>query len=325
MWRSLCFVPLFSGLVLFAQPPNDDCSDALTLCADQPLVGNNTGATGAPGFCPGTSSVLWYTFTTNSLGGAVNISLSTINCPSVAGMDNELSLIVLNGDGSCQLGQFTAASTCEQDSLDFTLTTPSLMPNTTYWLLVGGVANNGASIPAQCDFSLTMNGPGVDIVDVDFDAGPSVEIGNGEFTQLEAIGGTTYLWTPNSGLSGDNIADPIASPSETTTYTVTTEINDCIYSDQLIVEVIRRIDPPNTFTPNGDSYNDTWRIFGIEDYPSCEVLIYNRWGQRVFRSVGYREPWDGDRLPMATYYYHIELNQLEGRSAPYTGSVTIVR
>jgi hypothetical protein len=49
----------------------------------------------------------------------------------------------------------------------------------------------------------------------------------------------------------------------------------------------------------------------------------------VFRSIGYKEPFDGTNngkaLPVATYYYVIELNQLEGQSPPFTGSITIVR
>ena len=130
-------------------------------------------------------------------------------------------------------------------------------------------------------------------------------------------------------MSGNTIPDPFASPSETTTYTVTTVLNGCTYNDQVLVEVVRRIAPPNTFTPNGDGINDTWRIPGLDQYPAAEVLVYDRWGQRVYRSSGYDEPWDGTnngaRLPTATYYYHIRLNQLEGNSPPYTGSITIVR
>ncbi len=39
-------------------------------------------------------------------------------------------------------------------------------------------------------------------------------------TQLNAIGGVEYFWSPSEGLSEDNISNPIASPLETTTYTV---------------------------------------------------------------------------------------------------------
>ncbi len=310
-----------------AQPPNDDCADALTLCAQQPQAGNNTGAVGPTGFCPATEAVLWYTFTTNSVGGLASVTINGLDCPAVTGMDNEISVVVLTGPGNCVLADFDAVSSCTQDSIDFTATTTvALDPNTVYWVLVSGVVDNGATIAAQCDLEVTVSGPGVDIVGVDFTAGEDQEIGEGEYAQLEATGGTTYLWTPNSGLSGDAVPDPVANPSETTTYAVTTQLNGCTYTDTVIVEVIRRIQPPNTFTPNGDDHNDTWTIFGISDYPACEVMIYDRWGQRVFRSVGYNEPWDGGRLPTATYYYHIILNTREGGGgAPYTGSVTIVR
>ena len=136
-------------------------------------------------------------------------------------------------------------------------------------------------------------------------------------------------WSPTSGLSGNGIPDPISAPAATTRYTLTTDINGCTFTDEVIVEVIRLIDPPNTFTPNGDGINDTWDIPGMADYPGAEVTIHDRWGQRVLRSTGYRQPWDGTNngraLAVGTYYYHIQLNQLEGRSPPYTGFITIVR
>lgn len=317
------------ALLCAAQPPNDDCSDAALLCADQPQVGNNTGATGWPGFCPGTSNVLWYSFTTNNQGGTVDVAITDIDCPGVAGMDNELSVIILSGDGSCQPNSFNAASLCEEDSIDFVVTSDPLLPNTQYWVIVAGAQDNGATIAAQCGFDVNISGPGADIVDVDFDAGPDLEIGEGETVQLEATGGTTYLWTPNTGLTADNVANPFATPNETTTYTVTTVIDGCTYSDQVLLEVVRLIDIMTAFTPNGDGINDTWTIRDIQDYPNARVIVYDRWGQRVFSTTGYDEPWDGTnggaKLPTATYYYHIQLNKLEGQVPPFVGYVSIIR
>lgn len=309
-----------------AQPPNGDCATALTLCAEQPLAGNNTGATGPlPAFCQPAANQLWYSFTTNSQGGVVDVALSGIDCADDAGADNELSVLVLSGDGACTPSAFASVSAngCEQDSLDFSVTTNVLLPNTTYWVVVAGVADSGT--PAQCGFSITISGPGADIVGVDFSAGVDVTLPEGSSTQLNATGGGgTYTWSPTSGLSGNGIPDPFAQPTETTTYTVATDLNGCIYTDQVIVEVKRLIEPPNTITPNGDDKNDTWVIPGISDYPQADVSIYDRWGQRVYSNVGYREPFDGGGLPTGTYYWIIQLNKLEGQTTPYTGFLTIV-
>ena len=86
----------------------------------------------------------------------------------------------------------------------------------------------------------------------------------------------------------------------------------------------RPISPPNPITPNGDDINDTWEIFGIEDYPQATVSIFDRWGQRVFNSVGYMTPFDGQGLPTATYYWIIQLSQFDGVSEPYTVFLTSV-
>lgn len=325
----LVFFVLLLGAPVLAQPPNSDCSQAVLLCAQQPIAGNNTGAVGLPGFCPGTTNLLWYSFFTNSVGGEVVVRLLNINCPQIAGMGDALSLVVLSGNGSCAPLSFTAVSACENDTLPFDIITQPLLPNTRYWVVVAGALNNGATIAAQCGFTVEVAGPGVDVVGVDFSAGPDVTIGEGETTQLQGFGGPPYEWSPTAGLSGSDIPDPISSPGGTTTYSLTTTINGCTYTDDVSVLVIRRIVPPNTFTPNGDGINDLWEIPGIADYPGAEVLIFDRWGQKLYSSNGYRDPWDGTndgtRVPVGTYYYHIQLNQLEGRSPPYTGFITVVR
>lgn len=311
--------------VLCAQPVNSDCANASALCAGQPMAGNNTGASTDPGACPGTGHVLWYTFTTNSVGGDGTVTIAGLNCPAIAGMDNELNVAVLSGDGSCSLAQFSIVSGCVRDSVDFAVPVSGLQPATIYWLLVAGVANNGALIDAQCGFNVTVSGPGIDVVNVDFDAGADVTIPLGGSTQLNAVGGTTYFWTPTSGLSGNTVPDPVARPNESTTYTVETTVDGCTFTDFVNVTVERLVNPANTFTPNGDGINDTWLVTGLLERPQAEVSVYDRWGQRVYHSIGYKDPFDGAGLPTATYYWYISLNDVSGKSDPYTGYVTIVR
>lgn len=70
----------------------------------------------------------------------------------------------------------------------------------------------------------------------------------------------------------------------------------------------------NAFSPNGDGTNETWIIDRIEFYPDNEVLIFNRWGDRLHRFEGYdneEKVWEGkssngQALPAGTYYYVIK-------------------
>jgi len=55
--------------------------------------------------------------------------------------------------------------------------------------------------------------------------------------QLTASGGTAYSWSPATGLSATNISNPIANPTQTTTYTVTVTNNGCTATKSVIVTV----------------------------------------------------------------------------------------
>ncbi len=164
------------------------------------------------------------------------------------------------------------------------------------------------------------------------DAGQDVSILENGTTMLNGTGGgagASYLWTPGSSLSDSTIANPNASPSETTTYYLTViSAAGCIGTDSVTVTVLPDIIFPNGFSPNGDGVNDTWVIDNIEQFPESVVEVYNRWGQMLFRSVGYIEQWDGTYegkpLPVGTYYYVIDLNHPEYPQA-YTGPITILR
>ena len=139
--------------------------------------------------------------------------------------------------------------------------------------------------------------------------------------------GLTYLWTPATGLSNVNVLKPVASPSDDITYQLTaTSSEGCIAVATIYVTVLKAPVVPNTFTPNGDGYNDTWDIKYLNSYPNCTVEIFNRYGQKLYYSVGYPVPWDGtyngSKLPVGVYYYIINPNN--GRKT-IAGSLTLIR
>lgn len=137
----------------------------------------------------------------------------------------------------------------------------------------------------------------------------------------------TYLWTPSAGLSSATILDPVTTPLSDTKYTLTvTSVHGCSASAQVEVNVLKAPVVPNTFTPNNDGINDTWNIKYLDSYPGCTVEIYNRYGEKLFYSVGYPIPWDGKYkeadLPAGVYYYII--NPKNGRNS-LSGSLTVLR
>ena len=162
------------------------------------------------------------------------------------------------------------------------------------------------------------------------DAGPSFVVPQGTTIQFLATANDTTVslyWTPPFGLSDPTKLRPslVALQNQTYTLTAVGDFN-CTATDTMSVRILKPIEVPNAFSPNGDGTNDTWLIPNLADYPGAKVEIYNRWGQQIFLSYGYNKPWDGTflgkALPLATYYYIISLNN---GFKPVTGSVTIIK
>ena len=120
-----------------------------------------------------------------------------------------------------------------------------------------------------------------------------------------------YKWSPSIGLDRDDVRNPVASPTEDTRYTVIiTSDEGCVLEDNILVQVLEKPLIPNTFTPNGDFVNDVWKIEYLDSYPNVTVNIFNRYGVRVYASIGYIEAWNGmfngQKVPVGTYYYVID-------------------
>jgi gliding motility-associated-like protein len=158
----------------------------------------------------------------------------------------------------------------------------------------------------------------------------SVIKGNSIILNSGNVVGYTYQWNPPTYLDARNIGNPTAKPDQTTEYTVKI-ISDkgCVAEGKILVNLTSKILIPTAFTPNNDGDNDTWKLFGIENYPESEVLIYNRWGDLVYYSKGYQTQFDGKdkngiELPVDSYAYKINVVTSE-KNYVLTGSVVILR
>lgn len=136
-----------------------------------------------------------------------------------------------------------------------------------------------------------------------------------------------YLWSPDIDINDDTLKNPVVTGDVDRVYTLTvTDSRGCVASDTVLVKVAPVIHINNTFTPNGDGINDYWDIIGLIAYQEATVDIFDRWGQKIFHSLGYPKPWDGTYngkpVPVGVYYYVINTH-VNGQVL--AGYVTVIR
>ena len=137
-------------------------------------------------------------------------------------------------------------------------------------------------------------------------------------------GSGNYLvqWSP-----GSMVVNPTGAMTETIPLNMGTQFlvrvtdaaTECFSENSIYVEVEESIDDmliiTNGITPNGDGNNDVWKIKGIEYFPDNEVVILNRWGDKIKTLRQYDNVnvfWDGSNehgkpVPDGTYFYSLTI------------------
>jgi gliding motility-associated-like protein len=87
------------------------------------------------------------------------------------------------------------------------------------------------------------------------------------------------------------------------------DLNGC----GLVQKLVAIVGAPKFFTPNGDGFNDRWKIEGISQFfsPSTITYIYDRYGKLIKKVFALDDGWDGTYngtlLPADDYWYVINL------------------
>jgi len=143
----------------------------------------------------------------------------------------------------------------------------------------------------------------------------------------------TYSWSPNAGCSANNCSNLDSLVAGTyyaeviISYTTPSGlVSDTLRTGQILINDLNgpcRVKIYSAVTPNGDNTNDIWQIDNITEFPNNQVMIFTRWGHKVFETTGYDNTtkfWpDKDnlnKLDPSTYFYIITLgdgsNSLKG-------------
>jgi gliding motility-associated-like protein len=154
--------------------------------------------------------------------------------------------------------------------------------------------------------------------------------------QLNATGGTSYLWSPATGLSNTNISNPIATLSpaiDSITYRVRVSVLEgCFADDDITVKIFKTgpdIFVPTAFTPNADGRNDVLRPIAVGIKSLTFFKVYNRWGQMVYASSNFEDGWNGTLggrdQATGTYVYMAQAIDYLGNAIVRKGTVVLIR
>ena len=241
-------------------------------------------------------------------GPPVSVMVKVI--PKVVAAVKDTSVVLCAGESTQLLAsgglyyKWTPATGLNNDTIPNPIATPS---QTTKYTV--GVGNGGCTDSSKSVTVVVNQYPLAD-------AGKEIFLFEGESTRLDGtIKGdniVNYYWTPATFLSDPTALNPIATPLENITYTLTAISGGCGTSTSSVyIRVFQKITIPNTFSPNNDGINDVWDIKSLNTYPESVTQVFDRYGRQVFQSTGYGTPWNGTYngsvLPVGTYYYIIDL------------------
>ena len=200
------------------------------------------------------------------------------------------------------------------DSVAVEVLDDNLFPLVIGTLADGTTLASGSTIFAGNTVELSVSGlPGNQTYSFDW---------TGNYDPSSGSGNPLRVTVPRS--ADDQPLDPLQY-----TVTVTTDAGQCTFTANYFLNVEQsRIEVPDFFTPNSDGRNDVFRLFYNGIITDFNLIVYNRWGQKVWTSDDPDEGWDGtkDGTPQTadTYLYLARFRQ-DGVELEEEGQFTLLR
>ena len=142
------------------------------------------------------------------------------------------------------------------------------------------------------------------------------------------------MWDFGDGIKDSSNVTPTHTYAAPGTYTVNLIATNSFGCKDTILKTID-VKPgftfyiPNAFSPNSDGVNDIFKGtgIGIKDYT---LLIYDRWGNLVFKSTNLENGWDGtfkgsEVTLEDVFVWKVELHDEKNKEHDYKGTVSLIK
>jgi gliding motility-associated-like protein len=155
--------------------------------------------------------------------------------------------------------------------------------------------------------------------------------------QFNATGGTSYIWSPATGLSNPNIPNPIGIYTNSDFDRIKYKVHvfnaaGCEDSAYVTVKIFRlpaQVLVPTAFTPNSDGNNDLFRPVAIGITKILYFRVFNRWGELVFTTTQNNFGWDGKingkEQGTGVFVWVVKAVDYTGKDFFAKGTVTLIR
>ena len=163
----------------------------------------------------------------------------------------------------------------------------------------------------------------------------------------QSAGANQWFWNFGDALNSfSTLKDPFFTYIDTGTYQITLIVKsneDCTDTTHqtIYIQSEHTFYIPNAFTPDNDGLNDFFgpKGTGFELIENFQMIIYNRWGEEIYRNNDINKPWDGklkneseiskkeesEMIKQDVYVYKIGVKLLNQPVNNYVGNVTIIR
>ena len=179
----------------------------------------------------------------------------------------------------------------------------------------------------------------IPVADFTFSANPATVFETAvQMQDRSSVDVIQWSWfSPNSTPTTSSISDPkFYFPEEVGSYPVTLAVQTelgCVDTLTLYLHVVQDIlfYAPNSFTPDGDEHNQTWKpeIQGIDIY-DFELFIFNRWGELIWQtndpSIGWDGTYNGEIVQSGIYTWRARVKDLyNDDKLEYNGSINLMK
>ncbi|WP_062060008.1 T9SS type B sorting domain-containing protein [Aquimarina longa] len=156
-------------------------------------------------------------------------------------------------------------------------------------------------------------------------------------SEIEGAGFDNFEYRLDRDLGGGFIeyrpfqSSPIFSNVPPGDYFIRARYANCPISEE-ISDVIVILGYPKYFTPNGDGFHDTWNLINIENQPTAQIYIFDRYGKLIKQlapgGLGWDGTYNGKNMPSSDYWFRVEFNEPRDpnmRRRTFAGNFSLIR